>query len=126
MPVCRPKCSSQTDRPTGGASSRLTSLQSLGGGNKSFASTCRPRWRLGALRLLRRRGESLRDPADDLLHDGLGHLREVLVKSVVAPLVDLKGPGAEGGAVSGVKVGQKGFNIIEKVLVQAKFPLQGF
>lgn len=48
------------------------------------------------------------------------------MKSVVAPLVDLKGPGAEGGAVRGVKVGQKGFNIIGKVLVQAKFPLQGF
>lgn len=45
-----------------------------------------------------RRWQSLRDPADDLLHDGLGHLREVLVKGVVAPLVDLGRPGAEGGA----------------------------
>lgn len=48
------------------------------------------------------------------------------MKSVVAPLVDLKGPGAEGGAVRGVKAGQKGFNLIGTVLVQARFPLQGF
>lgn len=42
------------------------------------------------------------------------------MKSVVAPLIDLKGPGAEGGAVRGVKVGQKGFNIIGKVFGSGK------
>lgn len=90
------------------------------------ASACRPRWRLGALWLLWRHGDSLRDPADDLLPDRLGHLREVLVKSVVAPLVDLQGPGTVGGAVRGVKVRQKGFNLIWKVLGAANFPSNVF
>lgn len=48
------------------------------------------------------------------------------MKSVVAPLVDLKGPGAEVGAVRGVKVGQKGFDLIQEVSVQAKFPCEAF
>lgn len=69
---------------------------------KGFASVCRPRCNLGALRLLRcHRGEALRDPAGHLRHDGLGHLWEVLVQGVVASLVDLhggKGRGSQGGS----------------------------